>query len=145
MRITHFDLSLLANAAPILNAQIRSIRSHNPLTGFRLCAAKLIQRWARVVSPFWVAPLFLGLAVLLGLLTQVVERGQLEPDFEISSWPTPISFVLVGIYVAAWLLETSGLRWPRLLFALLAIAPAFGLLFYGRDTIAPFLPMLVVG
>jgi signal transduction histidine kinase len=105
---------------------------------------RLIQRWSKVVSPFWAAPLFLGLAVLFGLLTQVVERGRFEPSFERAPWPTATSFILVGVHLAAWLLETSGLRWPRLLFAAVAIVPTCGLLLYGRDTIAPLMPMVVI-
>lgn len=106
---------------------------------------RIVQRWDKVVSPFWVAPLFLGLAGLLGLLTQVVERGPYEPGFARSSWPPAISWLLIGVYLAAWLAETSGARWPRALFAIATIAPALVLLLYGRDTIAPMLPMLVVG
>jgi signal transduction histidine kinase len=106
---------------------------------------RLVQRWERVVSPFWVAPLFLCLAMLLGLLTQVVERGPFEPGLGQSPWPTASSFVLVGIYLAVWLLETTGIRWSRIVFVTAAILPAFLLLFTGRDTIAPMLPMLVVG
>jgi signal transduction histidine kinase len=104
-----------------------------------------VHRWSQVASPAWVAPFFLGTAALLGLLTQVVERGQLEPSFTRALWPTPTSFALVGIYLAAWLIETSGAPWPRAVFALATIFPAFVLLLYGRDTIAPMLPMLVVG
>jgi signal transduction histidine kinase len=106
---------------------------------------QLARRWAQVVAPFWLAPLFLGVALLMALLTQLVERGQFEPNFVQAAWPTPISSILVGVYALAWLLETSGLRWPRLLFAILATAPALGLLLLGRDTIAPMLPMPVVG
>jgi signal transduction histidine kinase len=106
---------------------------------------RIVQRWRRVASPAWVAPFFLGTAALLGLLTQMVERGQFEPGFARASWPTPASFVLVGLYLAAWLIETSGVPWPRAIFAITTIFPAFVLLLYGRDTIAPLLPMLVVG
>src|SRR5688572_30889110 len=83
---------------------------------------QITRRWAQVVAPFWLAPLFLGVALLMALLTQLVERGQFEPNFAQAAWPTPISSILVGVYALAWLLETSGLRWPRLLFAMLATA-----------------------
>ena len=98
------------------------------------------QRWQRVVTPFWAAPLFIGLAIGTGLLALLLDAHAWRWD----------GAGLVLIASGAWLIETSGARWPRWLFVALALLPAVLLLYIGRpsgeyDTLAPLLPFLVVG
>ncbi|HJZ47498.1 MAG TPA: histidine kinase [Roseiflexaceae bacterium] len=112
--------------------------------------ARFLQHWTQSATPPWVAPLFALLAISLGVLTVVVEHGDLETPFRLETpvaggyRPTPLSVAIIGVFIVVWLLETGGLRWPRLLFVLTALAPASVLIYAGRTAVAPLLPMLVV-
>ena len=57
---------------------------------------------------------------------------------------TGLSLVSVGVIVVALLLETGGLRWPRLLFVLAVLLPSAYLIYVGRDTFSPLFLILLV-
>jgi signal transduction histidine kinase len=111
---------------------------------------RFLQHWTRSATPWWVGPVFAFQALILGVLTLLVEHGDRERPFALEIplsggyRPTSLAFALIGLFILAWLLETGGLRWPRLLFVLLALVFAAILLYTGRTAVAPLLPMLVV-
>lgn len=98
-----------------------------------------VARWAKIASPSWVAPLFASSAGLLCLLIILLE---------VKAWH-PLPLILVGVVVGGWLLETSGVRWPRWLFLILVLFPPSVLILLGQgetfDTVAPLLLLLAVG
>jgi signal transduction histidine kinase len=102
----------------------------------------LIARVGRGVEPTWVGPLMLVAAVLHGLLALVIEGGRYDRGAALGNI-TPLSAALASAYVLAWIWELLAPPRPRWIFAIAALAPASGLLYGGRDTLAPLLCMLV--
>jgi signal transduction histidine kinase len=98
------------------------------------------ERWARIVQPWWVAPLHCVVAALVCALVLFFEDRRFEGSAGLSATQL---LALGAVFMAAWLIETSALGWPRLLFLAATLLPAALILYDGRDTIAPFLPMTV--
>jgi signal transduction histidine kinase len=115
---------------------------HFALTLEDLNMKQLISRLGRAADPPWMGAIVLGAAVVIALLSLVAENAWYDRPGLVGN-ATPLAATLIGVYLLAWGLEFFGLLRARWLFAALALPPVSGLLYGGRDTLAPLLPMLV--
>jgi signal transduction histidine kinase len=95
---------------------------------------KLVSR--RQIHPTWFAPMVVALAIGIGALILSVGCT--------CRTPAVIRYALVGIVVAAWLVEFSGVSMPPLAFAIATVAPTSYLIFIGIVDLAPLFLCLTV-
>ena len=99
---------------------------------------------APAFAPRRLAPLVAAVAVVIGVLSATVERGELSgvdgPDR-----PAPVSLALIALVVGAWLVEARGARWPRPLFVAAVALPVAWFVYVGRNASAPMFLILLVG
>lgn len=90
----------------------------------------------RRVNPVWLVPTTAALAVGVGFL--IVVAGC------VCRTPPVVRYGLVGVAVAAWLIELAGVPWPRLAFVVATVTPTAYLIYIGNVDLAPlFLCMTV--
>lgn len=98
--------------------------------------AKITRRWRATIDPWWLAPGALVLALLVGALAQLLERGCCNAP------PILGAPALAGI-AAVWVVEICGPVPPRARFVLLALPPAALRIYWSYDDLTPLYLLLV--
>jgi len=103
-----------------------------------------IPRWRRAVSPPWLPPVVAATAIVIGVLAALVERGGLD-GVDDPQHLSRTSIAMIVLVAAAWLVETAGVPWPRLVFVATVVLPSAWFVYAGRNTVAPMFLILLVG
>lgn len=98
----------------------------------------------RSLSPHWLAPAVGAAAVGIGALSVIVERGELD-GVDSPEELSPLSLVLIGVVVVAWLIETIDPSLWLPVFIAIVVLPEAWFVYVGRNAAAPMFLILLVG